>query len=475
MSFDFTHVPQANRPELVLRISEMATTGPLSLSDIHLVLSAAGRGEFVERQALYYARAAELFGLIQSNGSSFLATELAHHLHASTNRQERKQLLKTAALSNPLVVKLAEKFSPHRPTREQVYEYLADNTTLAESTSQRRASSILIFMNQWLYGEKEGLESLHSREWVMLQDSSNKALPEWAQFFLDLGRITALESEPGVKKWRLVTIPHRGLAAALFAVGYLEAKIPTVLTSIDEIDITDLQTGDPITWKKNELELAFGYFREVNKSKSNLGQTFSHSILLANGVEESRQRVITKAREFRFAQYFGEPFVNPRQMSRNRPFFQSFGGEQFEELLCNSLSVVCLVGRPELRNDLTSNEFRIGNREGSLDDLLRVRGVNDTNEVAHFLTNYVSPASDISEVSTSMCAVFDGHHEYPKLKNYISAEDNLVVLDRWENNSIISANAFDLERATKGQRAKHQPKGIKLPAGIEYMEWSEPK
>ena len=70
MSFDHSHVPQANRPELVLRIAEMASTGPLSLSDIHDVLRAAGRGEFVERQALYYARAAELFGLVEISGST---------------------------------------------------------------------------------------------------------------------------------------------------------------------------------------------------------------------------------------------------------------------------------------------------------------------------------------------------------------------------------------------------------------------
>jgi hypothetical protein len=197
--------------------------------------------------------------------------------------------------------------------------------------------------------------------------------------------------------------------------------------------------------------------------------------MMARGLEPPQKRVISKAREFRFAQYFGEPFVNPRQMSRNRLFFQSFAGEQFEELLCNSLSVVCLAGRPELRNDLTSNEFKIGKHEGSLDDLLRVRGVNDANEVAHFLTDYISPAADISEVRASMCAVFDGHHEYPKLKSYISAEDNLVVLDRWEKSSTSSVNAFDLERATKGQRAKYRPTGLTLPPGIEYMEWSESK
>jgi hypothetical protein len=475
VSFDYTHVPQANRPELVLRISEMTTTGSLTIYDIHSVLSAAGRGEFVERQALYYARAAELFGLVESDGSSFVATELATRIHASTNRQERKQLLKAAALSNPLIVKIVEHFSQQRPTREQISQFLTENTTLADSTSQRRASSVLVFMNQWLYGETGDPVNLNSREWVTLKDFSGNPLPEWAQFFLDLGRLSALESETGVIKWRLVTVPHRNFAASLFAVGYLEAKIPAVLASIDEFDITDLVSGDQITWKRTDGELVFGHFLQVNEPNEKRGHTFSHSRMMAKGLEPPQQRVISKAREFRFAQYFGDPFVNPRQMSRNRLFFQSFAGELHEDLLCNSLSVVCLAGRPELRNDLTSNEFKIGKHEGSLDDLLRVRGINDANEVAHFLTDYISPAADISEVRASMCAVFDGHHEYPKLKSYISAEDNLVVLDRWETSSTSSVNAFDLERATKGQRAKYRPTGLTLPPGIEYMEWSESK
>lgn len=474
MDFDYTNVPQANRPELVLRIAEMAIASPLNIADIHEVLTAAGRGKFVERQALYYAKAAELFGLIKSSGSHYFATDLAVQLHASTNRQQTRQLLKAAALSNPLIVKIVENFGQHRPIREEIALFLQENTSLAESTSQRRASSVLVFLNEWLYGEIEGKSSLNSREWVTLRDISNAPLPEWAQFFLDLGRITAIESEPGVTKWRLVTVPHRNMAASLFATGYLEAKLTAVLSSIDEFDIMDLKEGDQITWRVRG-DMVFGHFIGVDESKDDEEQTFRHSRLGPRGSETPLKRWIGKAREFQFAPYFGDPFVAPRQMSRNRPFFESFVGNRSEDLLCNSLSVVCLAGRPGLRDDLTSAEFKIGPNEGSLDDLLRVRGVNDANEVAHFLTDYISPSNELNEVRTAMCAVFDGHLEYPKLKNYIRAEDNLVVLDRWENNSVASFNMFDLQRATHDQRARFRPAGLNLPAGIEYMEWSESK
>jgi hypothetical protein len=162
-------------------------------------------------------------------------------------------------------------------------------------------------------------------------------------------------------------------------------------------------------------------------------------------------------------------------MSRNKLFFSSFAGTRHEDLLCNSTKVVCLAGRPNLRDDLTSQEFKIGKTSGSADDLLRVRGVDDVNEVAHYLTDYISPDWEVTEVSTAMCAVFDGQLSYPKLKNYIDAVDNLLVLDRWDSGSVNSFNSFDVERATKGQPAKFRPDHLKLPIGIEYMEWSEPK
>lgn len=475
MTFDSSHVPQANRPELVLRISEMAATGPLNLSDIREVLQAAGRGEFVERQALYYARAAELFGLIEASGSQYSATALANQIRESSNRQETKQLLKASLFSNPLMVKIGEVFANTRPTKDQIADFLQANTSLAASTCQRRASSVLTFLNHWLYGELRGKNSLNSREWAVIKTLDDSLLPEWAQFFLDLGRLSALESEPGRKTWRLVTVPNRNMVSALFSLGYLEASIPKVLATIEEFDIADLEEGDQITWKINDLELVFGFFKKVNEPHPERGTTFSHSRQRAGGGLDSRQRDITRAREFQFAQFYGDPFVNPRQMSRNRPFFESFVGQQFEDLLCNSISVVCMAGRPALRDDLTSPEFKISKSSGALDDLLRVWGVNDVNEVAHYLTDYASPDWDTFDIETPMCAVFDGHLSYPRLKHYIEAEDNLVVLDRWDKGSVDSFNSFDVERASRGQIPRYKPDGLKIPAGVEYIEWSETK
>ena len=481
MSFDHSHVPQANRPELVLRIAEMASTGPLSLSDIHDVLRAAGRGEFVERQALYYARAAELFGLVEISGSTYIATALAEDLQSTSNRQHRNQLLKSALFSNPLLVKIVEIFPSTRPSRQQISEFLQKSTSLAPATCERRASSILMFLDQWLFGGSEGKSSLNSREWSTVLTLDGHPLPEWAQFFLDLGRISALDSKPGLKTWRLVSVPHRNMVSALFSIGYLEASIPSVLASIDEFDIADLSFDDQITWKvtRDGSELAFGYFKHIDDKsvwlKSDMGPTFTHSRLSSGGSQQPTRRTLAMVKQFQFSEYFGNPFVNPRQMSRNKLFFSSFAGTRHEDLLCNSTKVVCLAGRPNLRDDLTSQEFKIGKTSGSADDLLRVRGVDDVNEVAHYLTDYISPDWEVTEVSTAMCAVFDGQLSYPKLKNYIDAVDNLLVLDRWDSGSVNSFNSFDVERATKGQPAKFRPDHLRLPIGIEYMEWSEPK
>jgi hypothetical protein len=434
-----------------------------------------GRGNYVERQALYYAQASQLFGLIIEHQNTYTATPLAAAIQASINLQERKKLLKKTLLSNPLFLKIAETFNTSQPSRDEISKFLKQNTRLAESTCERRASSVQIFLNQWLYGHAEGRSTLNSREWTTVRLIDHSPLPEWAQFILELGRISSLQSTPGVKKWRLVTVPHRNMVSALYALGYLEASLPKILAAIDEFDITDLKAGSAITWKTTKNELVFGYFHQVNPPHPSDGNTFSYSRLRSKGAQQPAKRDFARAREFRFAPYYGEPFVNPRQMSSNLAFFKQFAGEKYEDLLCNSFGVVCFAGRPQLRHDLTSPEFEIGETSGAIDDLLRVRGLSDFNEVAHYLTDYLSPDSDQAEVTSSMCAIFDGHLSYPKMRHYIEAEDNLVVLDRWERGSLDSFNAFDVDRATSGQRAIYAPDGMSVPAGIEYMEWSRTK
>jgi hypothetical protein len=473
VTIDIAFVPQANRPELVLRIAEKAVSGPLHLSDIHDVLRAAGRGEFVERQALYYARAAENFSLIQNVDSRFSITELGMKITASTNRQERKLLLKTALFSNPLMVEIMENHSAFRPTRDSITQFLQSNTTLSESTCIRRSSSVFTFINEWLYGTSVDSSTLNSREWAVLLTSSGDPLPEWAQFFLDLGRISAIESSPSRKTWRLVTVPHRNMVASLFAAGFLEASIPSVLAHIDEFDICDVEEHAQITWKLNDEELVFGYFKQLDPPDSVHGRTFSYSRLKAGGLMDLWRRNIEKAREFQFAEFYGDPFVHPRPMTRNRPFFENFVGSRSEDLLCNSQGVICLAGRPKLREDLTTPEFRIGKRRGALDDLLRVRGVDDVDEVAHYLTDYISPDWDVSEETTPQCAVFDGQLTFPKLKHYITSDNNFIVLDRWDDASVASFSAFDVDRATKGCKARFKPAGLTVPKGVEYIEWTE--
>jgi len=122
---------------------------------------------------------------------------------------------------------------------------------------------------------------------------------------------------------------------------------------------------------------------------------------------------------------------------------------------------------------LTTPEFRIGKRRGALDDLLRVRGVDDVDEVAHYLTDYISPDWDVSEETTPQCAVFDGQLTFPKLKHYITSDNNFIVLDRWDDASVASFSAFDVDRATKGCKARFKPAGLTVPKGVEYIEWTE--
>jgi hypothetical protein len=296
-------------------------------------------------------------------------------------------------------------------------------------------------------------------------------LPEWAQFMIDLGRYSGRQGieQPQSTTWRLITVPHRNFAAGLFALGFLETMIPEILRKIDEIDITKLKEGQSITWRRTDNSIAYGTFIRFNSTES--PRNIEHT---SKATAVNTKRTLDKVKEFNFSPYFGAPFSHHRMMCRNLEFFTRFFPMRYFDLLCNTVPTICLIGRPALWEDLRSLEFAVGGISGCLDDLLRVSGDNEhaIEDVSHFLTRYVSPDRDVFEEVTINCAVFDGSRAYPKLKNFVSAKQNLVVLDRWESGAMDSANSFAADYAHAGALVKQKPSQLQVPETIEYAEWS---
>jgi hypothetical protein len=160
-------------------------------------------------------------------------------------------------------------------------------------------------------------------------------------------------------------------------------------------------------------------------------------------------------------------------MSNNLEFFKAFYPTAHFDLLCNTAYILCLVGRPALWEDLRATEITIGGVSGSIDDVLRVGGdsENPAGDVSHYLTKFFSPDRDELEPFSARCCVFDGSHSYPKLKNFIAAPQNLILLDRWESGSVGSVNAYTADYQHAGVNTVESPKGLAVPSTLEYSEW----
>ena len=311
-------------------------------------------------------------------------------------------------------------------------------------------------------------------------------LPDWAQFMLDLGRYSGLEYSqfPGHKVWKLVTAPHRGMASAMFALGFLEATVELVVNDVLNTDLTKLKQGDRITWRHQNNQVECGIFEKYSDdSKTGKRLHFQPLREARRGnkwlARNSKLRPYTSiwglrdAKAWQFSPYIGEDFSLPRPMSNNLDFFKAFFPDAQFDLLCNTTYHLCLVGRPALWEDLRAAEITIGEVSGSVDDVLRVGGdsENPAGDVSHYLTKFFSPDRDELEPFAARCCVFDGSHSYPKLKNFIDAPQNLILLDRWESSSVGSVNAFMADYQHAGVNAVGSPKGLTVPSTLEYSEW----
>jgi hypothetical protein len=291
---------------------------------------------------------------------------------------------------------------------------------------------------------------------------------------LDLGRESgmAISDTSPKKTWRIVTVPHRNFAAGLFALGFLEASLERIFRTIDSLDVTRLAAGQSITWMNKKDTIEFGTFIRYEPVKPD-GSEATIKYRSADGCVT--HRIISMCKTWYLAPYYGSAFVHARAMSRNLDFFRAYFPFRHKALLCHTIPTLCLIGLPALWDDLRAHELAVGAVSGCLDDLLRVGGDNENaaEDVSHYLTRFLSPGRDELEELSVDCAIFDGSRSYPKLKNFVSASENLVLLDRWESGALDSANAFAADCAHAGSSMTDSNLRIPIPSTIEYSEWSD--
>lgn len=462
MKFHSSEIPQANNPAFILELVSLIANSKMTAETIKNSIDERHTNRYSLRQVQYYCDAAQQLNLLEKiDSTSFQITQTGIEIISQNDPEVKSNLLKNLLLLNPLFSKIIKDFKGTRPTLRGIEVWLEKNSIgLGTDTISRRSSTLNRILYTWYFMDSKVIKS-----------SNGMTLPAWATFMIELGRRAGTERLLAQNKqcWRIVVVPQRNMAAGLFALGFLEASVTDVLASISSIDITKLKPGDAITWRRTDNKVAFGKFLKCVSTPT------GELIIEYQDARGARiQRPLDKTKEFNFSPYYGAPFTHDRAMSNNFDFFREFFPNDYTKLLCNSVPLICLIGRPALWGDLRSHEFVLGKVLGCLDDLLRVGGdsENDALDVSHSLTQFVSPDRDELEQKQYSCAIFDGARSFPKLKNFVQACQNLILLDSWESGAVNSVNSFASDCAHAGASMKQTISNLKIPDSIEYAEWS---
>jgi len=151
----FVGVPQADSPERILavvRAHAEAEPTPPALAQVLGV---------TERQVHYYRQAAMVLGLLRRLPSGWQTTQQGRAL-CGPDETETRRLLAGVILAHPLVTTAAARLRPLRDAQsrqEALARLLYLSTALSESTSQRRAQTLLAWLD-WAQEMREGTPGL---------------------------------------------------------------------------------------------------------------------------------------------------------------------------------------------------------------------------------------------------------------------------------------------------------------------------
>lgn len=296
--------------------------------------------------------------------------------------------------------------------------------------------------------------------------TGNAVLPDWAQWFLDLGAGLAGGRE-SLKQWVIVTVPDRRFAASLAATGATASLMASRQSPPTSETIGSMESGQPITWLDADNNLASGVFEGV------VDDMVRYVKRTHGGWERpARKRPVDRCESFCAMVDGEEPFAGSKELVTNLPFVLAALPAQPLDQLARAASdtIVCGV-RSRLEEELSAHAFSAGGVSGALLDLLRPAGLLPTGQ-RHW--SVIVPSGNHPEpVETKRgLAVFDGPSAYLRWRDSIDAPSNLVIIDRWDPRS---GDIASIARADRMQSWINEPTaGIPaVPEGVECFSWVE--
>ena len=306
-------------------------------------------------------------------------------------------------------------------------------------------------------------------------------LPDWAQWFIDLGKEVRSLSSDEERLTVAVSVPHRGFAALLIALGITERSFDLEVEHAEGPAgrLANLEPGTAISLLDTHDQFRFARVTQVIRDGNDRVTALKY---LRNQQGTAPQLIglpIEMCASLELVSDEATEFHHPRDAALDPAFVRAVVGvSNFERFVShNRLSSLVVGPVKELLGEIHLKRFSSPTApgvEGCLLDLLRPRFGNQDQPQHRSLparTHVVrSTGEDLIDRSAFLplaCTVFDGGNGY--VRNRDAAVGNtVVVLDRWAARAAESVDVFrqDLASSLKDAdlRVFKRP-----PAGTEVV------
>ena len=293
-------------------------------------------------------------------------------------------------------------------------------------------------------------------------------LPEWAEWFLSLGRLGAsFSAQPGSRHWVCITVPDRRFAASLVAAGAIMYAARQERASDLLERFADLEEGDALTWVDGNGDNTFGKFLRIEDGR------IHYKNRIHGGWGTATHRPLEKAQSF-WPSGWDEEFVGGKKLATYPEFVDGCLGASADNFLSVSTFDALLIGQKSLLlKDLEAPEFEADGAKGPLLSIVRPRDVLKKGQ--HSKSRLVSSAGDPEEVHTLKPegpTILDGPQSYSRLRHAVNGKVAIAILDRWTPGSQDAAGDMLIDR----MYASDEPT-LEIgtpPKGIELLSWVMP-
>jgi hypothetical protein len=318
--------------------------------------------------------------------------------------------------------------------------------------------------------EQRGL--MISRDLKYVDGGAVRALPHWADWFVDLGRWAAMQRCAEKRLVAVATVPVGGFAAVFVALGsaltnYRDRSPEDEIAHFEHL--CSLPAGTRVEFRKavGSNKLTTGSI--VGPTERQIDGRAEPYLQLAGGT----LRPWWNCGDVTAVADAAAPFVHDRVLAAAPEFVQaSVGVDPVKHALYTSLDCLIVGTKIGLEHDVASLRLSCQEQAGTLQDLLRCRTL--LRPADHYRTDMrgaLTSVSDDDRVLDPPTIVLEGSAAVLNWRNVFRESPAVFVIDRSSPSAEAARDAVTADRAAS-VRDIENPVGD-CPAGVELLVYEE--